>query len=180
MRYPICWAHRHNTSETCIHNHKCFCLSARTLRRCYLILWPWRRCLLATHVGFTHNIHSRCHPGRDFNALWRAHVVLHVTRRVVAPKSNTGTGRIARRKALASMVAFRFSLASGSRTSALNENPSGLKCPTLSWLGPLQVSAPGVAHSSSWTLGGKLGACTRGVENSKFSKILTLVRGSAF
>ena len=102
-----------------------------------------------------------------------------LTCRVVTPKSNTGAGRIARQKALASMVVFRFSLASGSRTNALNENPSGLKGPTMSWLGPLQVSALGVAHSASCERTRLLGACARGVEMSKFSKILTLVRGSA-
>ena len=66
------------------------------------------------------------------------------------------------------MVAFRFSLATGSRTSALNENPSGLKDPTLSRLGPLQVSARGVANISSWRKGSNLGACTGGVEKLKF------------
>ena len=109
-----------------------------------------------------------------------AHVSLHVTRRVVTPKNNTGTGRIARRKRLAPLMAFRFPRASGFRTSALNENPSGLKDPTPSWLGPLQVSAFGVAHSSNWRMGRNLGACTRGFEISNFLKILTLVRGSAF
>jgi len=48
-----------------------------------------------------------------------------------------------------------LSLALGSRISALNENPSGLKCPTMSWLGPLQVLAPGVTHNVNWTFGGK-------------------------
>ena len=55
-----------------------------------------------------------------------------------------------------------------------------LNHPTLLWLGPLQISAPGVAHSASCTLARNLGAYTRGVEMSKFSKLVTLVRGSAF
>ena len=116
---------------------------------------------------------------RDFNALRRAHVLFHVIRKVVTPKSNTGTGRIARRKAFASMMAFQFSLASGSRTSALYENPSETNNPTPSWLGPLQVSALGVAHSAGCEQTSNIGPWTRCVEIVNFSQVLTLVRGSA-
>ena len=48
---------------------------------------------------------------RDFNALRRAHMSLHVTRRVVTPKSNTGTGAIARRNG--ACVNGAFSVFSG-------------------------------------------------------------------
>ena len=56
---------------------------------------------------------------RDFNALRRAHVSLHVVRRMVAPRIIPGQERIARRKALVSVIAFKFSRAPGSHTSAL-------------------------------------------------------------
>ena len=77
--------------------------------------------------GFGHLNQPKSFAGVIFNALRRANVLLHVTPKVVAPKSNTGTRRIARRKALASMLAFRYSPASGSRTSALNEKSLRIK-----------------------------------------------------
>ena len=107
-----------------------------------------------------------------------AHAFSHMTRRVVAPRSNTGTGAIAQRKGFAPKIRLRCSRASGARTRSLFENPSGLNSSNMSWLGPLLISAPGVAHSGSCERTSNLGASPRIFEMSKFVKILTLVRGT--
>ena len=64
---------------------------------------------------------------------------IQVTRRVVAPKSNTGRGAIAQTNALASNVCFRCSRASGARTRSYFEKSAGLINSNMSWLGPVLI-----------------------------------------
>ena len=72
---------------------------------------------------------------REFQCLAAFHVAVHVTRRVVTPKSNTGRGTIAQTNALALNVCFRYSRASGARTTSYFEKSSGLINSNMSWLG---------------------------------------------
>ena len=89
---------------------------------------------------------------REFHCHAAFHVVFHVTRRVVTPKSNTGRGQFARTNCSGSMMRFGSSLAFCSFENAWNENPSGSINRHGSWLGPLWIWAPAVAKQESYWL----------------------------